>query len=134
MASIRVTDTIGDLVSDMRKITTGMPKEMAGVLRRNAKTGNTIAQSLARMSSGSHGKWYPGTFSVGAVSKFYGFGGGEIAVEYGPVASKRQGGMSFEHGSRNQPPHLDLNKSADLIGPQFAKDAGKVLDNLFWPT
>jgi hypothetical protein len=27
-----------------------------------------------------------------------------------------QGGMSFEFGSRNQPPHLDLNRSADIIG------------------
>jgi hypothetical protein len=41
--------------------------------------------------------------------------------------------MSFEYGSRNQPPHLDLNKSADLIGPQLAKDAGNLLDSLFWP-
>jgi hypothetical protein len=133
MAKISVTHTIGDLQSDCRKIATGARKDMAQVVRRNAKTGNTIAKSLAEFSAGKHGKHYPKSFRVGAVSSYYGFGGGEIAVEYGPLANQRQGGMSFEYGSRNQPPHLDLNKSADLIGPQLAKDAGNLLDSLFWP-
>ena len=37
--------------------------------------------------------------------------------------AKPQGDMSFERGSRNQPPHLDLNRSADVIGPQLGQVA-----------
>lgn len=33
--------------------------------------------------------------------------GGNIQVEVGPDPSMKQGGMSFERGSRNQPAHLD---------------------------
>jgi hypothetical protein len=40
--------------------------------------------------------------------------------------------MSFEFGSRNQPPHLDLAKSADLAGPMFARDVAKVAARWFW--
>jgi hypothetical protein len=29
-----------------------------------------------------------------------------------------QGGMSFEYGSRNQPPHLDGLHALDTIGPR----------------
>lgn len=126
MSSIRVTDTIGDLESDMRKITTGARRQFAEVVKKDARTGNAIAKSLARFSAGAHGKHYPNAFTVERLSA--------LSYEYGPEAARPQGGMSFEYGSRNQPPHLDLNKSADLIGPQLAKDAGKVLDGLFWPT
>lgn len=124
MAAIRVTHTIDGLEADMRRITTGARRKMADIVKRDANTGNTIAKSLARESAGKHGKHYPNAFSTERID--------QLTWVYGPDAAMPQGGMSFEYGSRNQPPHLDLNKSADLIGPQLAKDAGNMLDSLFW--
>ena len=41
--------------------------------------------------------------------------------------------MSFEWGSRNQPPHLDLNRAADVIVPKWVSDLRDVYDEAFWP-
>lgn len=59
-------------------------------------------QHNARGTAGEHGKWYPD--SITTEMKFAGFG---LEVETGPERGMKQGGMSFEFGSRNQPPHLD---------------------------
>lgn len=125
MASIRVEHTIDDLESDLRKIAVTARGKMADIVKRDARTGNTIAKSRARESAGAHGKHYHKAFTAERITP--------LMWEYGPDAARPQGGMSFEFGSRNQPPHLDLNKSADLIGPQLAKDARDLLGDLFWP-
>ena len=62
----------------------------------------TVWRTGARMSSGKHGIHYPDAISAELV-----FDLGGVAVDIGPESGKPQGGMSFEHGSRNQPPHLD---------------------------
>jgi hypothetical protein len=64
---------------------------------------------------------------------FAGFGSTVIQGEYGPDIAHPQGGMSFEGGSRNQPPHNDLAKSADLIGPAFQGEVHRLPDKWFWP-
>lgn len=56
----------------------------------------------ATATAGEHGKHYPNAITT--EMKLAGFG---IAVETGPESGLPQGGMSFEYGSRNQPPHLD---------------------------
>lgn len=127
---VRVTGGVGDLARDCRKVATGARKDMVGVVREGIKTGNVVARDLARESAGSHGKHYPKAFSSemtlhGAL--------GLIAGEYGPDASKPQGGMSFEGGSRNQPAHNDLAKSADLIGPAFRGEVRRLPERWFWP-
>lgn len=55
----------------------------------------------ARVTSGQAGIHYPD--SIESNSKLA-LG---IEVEIGPNPAKKQGGMSFEFGSQNQPPHLD---------------------------
>ena len=59
-------------------------------------------QAGARVSSGAHGIHYPDAISAELV-----FDLGGVAVDMGPESGKPQGGMSFERGSRNQPPHAD---------------------------
>lgn len=125
MASLRVTHTIGDLESDLRTITVQTPHRLGEVVRDHAYTGNSLARDNARHTAGKHGKLYPKAFSVEARTP--------LSWEYGPDAASPQGGMSFEFGSRNQPPHLDLAKSADVVGPKLAKAVGDVVDGLFWP-
>ena len=97
----------------------------------NGDTRNPIRPSWA---PGYNGKLYPRTFST----EMYGtgrFSGGvsSYSGEYGPDSTLPQGGMSFEQGSRNQPPHNDLAKSAEIIGPAFVRSVRDVLDDLFWP-
>lgn len=123
---IKVTHSIGDLASDMRKVTTTTQVKAARVVRKNAVAGNRVAKALARESAGKHGKHYPNAFSADAETP--------LRWEYGPDSSKPQGGMSFENGSRNQKPHLDLARSADKQGPQFAKDIADMVAGQFWPT
>lgn len=124
MATVRVIGGVGDLARDCRKIATTARADMAKVVRRNAERGNKIARGYAKESAGAHGKHYHRAFSAEAVTP--------LAWEYGPDASKPQGGMSFERGSRNQPPHNDLAKSLDLIAPKFAQDVHNLPDDWFW--
>jgi hypothetical protein len=121
---VQVTKTTDDLERDLRGIPVEARQRFTRTVRRNTEQGNRLAANFARVSAGKHGKHYHKAFSGEMVTPLIG--------EYGPDASMPQGGMSFEFGSRNQPPHLDLAKSADIQGPQFAKDVNDDLDGLFW--
>lgn len=129
---IVVINTLDDLADDTRAIAVGARKDMVGVVRDGIRVGNTVARDFARRSAGSHGKHYPRAFSyeMHGIVEFGGVAG--ISGEYGPDIAKPQGGMSFEGGSVNQPPHRDLAKSADLIGPSFAQEVRRLPDRWFW--
>lgn len=134
MTGIRVTTTTGDLESDLRKIATQAPRDMRSTVRDGIKAGNELAKEFAKASAGAHGVHYPKAFSTemhGGLSAFS--GAGLISGEYGPDPEMPQGDMSFEHGSRNQKPHLDLARSADIIGPSFAQEVSRLPDRWFWP-
>ena len=131
MATIRVTHGIDDLTSDMLGIAKRAPRAFQGVVREGIKVGNQVAKDLARESAGSHGKLYPRAFSA-QMNRGGGLFGNVYSGEYGPDRGMPQGNMEFEFGSRNQPPHLDLNKSADLIARPFADEALDAADGLFW--
>jgi len=122
---VRVTHHIDDLASDLRTIATEVNLVMAKTVREEARLGNNLAKGFAKKSAGSHGKHYPSSMSAEMVSA--------LSWEYGPEDGKRQGGMSFERGSRNQPPHLDLAKSADIIGPRLGGAILNDVGDLFWP-
>jgi hypothetical protein len=122
---IRVTHGIDDLANDLRHIATTSPLDMRRVVAENIREGNQIAKGYARQSAGAHGKHYHKAFSTEMT--------GPTTGEYGPDASMPQGGMSFERGSRNQKPHLDLARSADVIGPKFAAAVHDLPDDWFWP-
>ena len=123
--NIRVTSTIGELADDLRTVAVTGRREMARVVRKNIAEGNRLAKGFARQSAGAHGKHYHRAFSAEMT--------GATSGTYGPDASMPQGDMSFEGGSRNQPPHLDLAQSADIIKPKFIHDVDDMLDHLFWP-
>ena len=128
---VSVTHTIDDLASDLAKIPVLAVKDMRKVVREATIVGNTVARDNARRTSGAHGKLYPRSFTWEMRGGL--FGGASFTGEYGPDMARPQGGMSFEFGSRNQPPHLDLAKSADLIGPSFAQEVRAVMGDWFWP-
>ena len=123
-----------DLESDLRKIGPQMVRDGARIVRDNVRDGGQTARRIAKWTAGRHGKDYPRSITWDrSASTFFGFGGGAIQGSYGPDSSMPQGGMSFEEGSRNQPPHNDLANSLDIIRPKFHRDVDHMLDGLFWP-
>lgn len=135
MSTARVSSTVGGLRDDLLKISKEAPVVLRRVVVDGCRTGNSVARGFAKESAGDHGKLYPRAFSTEMHTTYrHGFGGGGnvYSGEYGPRADMPQGNMEFEWGSRNQPPHLDLNRSADLIGPSFAQETGDAVDRLFW--
>lgn len=130
---VHVTNTLDDLFSDMAHITRTAGRDMAGVVRDGIRVGADVARENAKRSSGKHGKYYPRAITAEMHSGFHGFGASVYSGEYGPDIARPQGGMSFERGSRKQKPHLDLARSADLIGPSFAAEVARLPDKWFWP-
>ena len=123
MASIRVTHTIDDLASDMRKIATSTKPTMARIVRRNVSQGEKVAQGIAKRASGPHGKAYWKRITSEMVSPLEG--------EYGPHGDVV--GNAVGAGWRHGPPNTDLEKSLDIIGPRFAREVSDAADSLFWP-
>jgi len=132
VSKVNIRGGVEDLIADFAKIRTGAPRALNGVVRDGVRAGTTSAKGFAKTSAGRHGKRYPAAIT-GQMRRAYLYGEGAIYHgEYGPDISRPQGGMSFEYGSRNQKPHMDLNRSADLVGPQFAREVGNAIDRLFW--
>lgn len=80
-----------------------------------ADRGQRLARIFARRTAGRHGKHYHRAITKERRDAL------GLEWVYGPEIALPQGGMSFEFGSRNQKPHLDLNKSADIIGPDLRR-------------
>lgn len=131
MTNVRVVHDIGDLANDMVAISKRVRPEMREVVRDCITEGNRVAKANAKRTAGVHGKHYHRAFSA-SMHRGLGLFGNAISGEYGPDASKPQGGMSFERGSRNQPPHNDLAKSADLIGARLELKVGLRVNGWFW--
>lgn len=115
---------IGDLARDLREIPVQVSAGTARVTGRRAVEGAKRARGFARITARAHGKHYPDAIDAEPITPH--------EWEFGPDASKDQGGMSFEWGSRNQKPHRDLNNAADIVAPAWRRDIGDVLDKAFW--
>lgn len=121
MTHISVVDTLDRLIVAIDNSVRDLRDGLDDAVSTTAREGNNIAKGLARKTAGAHGKRYP--------SSFYAARLGHADYIYGPTSGKAQGGMSFEFGSRNQPPHLDLAKSADIIGTRLAMRVRAVLED-----
>lgn len=86
---------------------------MFGVLREGAVDVRDTWKRNARLTAGQHGKRYPDSITMDARV------GTSIGFEIGPDPRLPQGGMSFENGSVNQPPHLDGQRAADEVIPRI---------------
>lgn len=80
--------------------------------------------SNARETSGEHGRHYPDSIDKDLLISR------DIVVEVGPNPAKPQGGMSFEYGSVNQPPHLDGQRAADELIPKIGRRVELTLGDL----
>lgn len=83
-------------------------------------------RSNARKTAPPHGKLYPRAITADRVTVH----GLRLETEVGPDADKPQGGMSFELGSKNQPPHLDGMTAARNEEDRFAKGVEDAIGDL----
>jgi hypothetical protein len=97
---------------------------MYGVFKEGGKDLETTWKRNAKATSGQHGKRYPDSITTDMhVST-------NIEVEVGPDPQLPQGGMSFEFGSVNQPPHLDGQMAADEVVPRIDRRIDAALAHL----
>lgn len=129
---VRVVHDIDDLANDLVSISRRVRPDMRECVSESIDEGNKLAKANAKRTAGTHGKHYHKAFGA-EMHRGYGLFGNTISGEYGPDANKPQGGMSFERGSRNQPPHNDLAKSADIAGEKLALKVNLRVDSWFWP-
>lgn len=133
MSMVKVTSHLDELAADMAKIKTEARVVMRATVREGLKVGNDLAKGFAKRTSGTHAKKYPGTFSYEMTKSLFGTSSQVISGEYGPE-TRGQGLLApiLERGSRNNPPHFNLDRSADIIGGSFAREVGERIDGLFW--
>ena len=132
---IRVIGGVADLARDQRDIAVRARADMIGVVREGINTGRSVAKDIAKRSAGSHGgvaggKVQPYVKSITAEMTLHG-ALGLIAGEWGPDESLPQGDMSWENGSRNQPPHRDIARSGDMVVPAFHREVSDTVAGWF---
>lgn len=121
---------VTDLARDLNTVAREGRRGMIRVTRESVREGANIARMLAFHSANRH---HPG---AGHGKHYWRAITPEMRLptngEWGPEIDKKQGDMSFEEGSRNQPPHLDMLRSADLEVPKWEKRVSDMVDGLFW--
>lgn len=118
--SVRVTHTVDKLDREMRRVPGKVARRSAKVTKTSVEQGEAMLVRIAKKKAGPHGSNYYKRISSEMLSSYVGEFGPEGDVDNNAV------GASW----RNGPPNTDLAQTADVIGPRFAKNAGKILDNL----
>lgn len=95
------------LAADLGKTGVRVTGVMVKVFHEGANDLVKTWAAYARETSGEHGKYYPDSIDAEQIIS------SDIAFEIGPNPRKPQGGMAFETGSANQPPHPDGQRAAD---------------------
>ena len=113
---------IADLGNDLQQIPRTAILRGRAVVQRNVELGTHLTQGIARKAAGKHGANYWKRISGEMVGAWEG--------EFGPsaVEGRRYVGVSGSEGAMR-----DLEKAADKVAPRFAREAGRMLDDLFWP-
>ena len=107
--SIFVTTNGAAVSAELGRVSAQVVRQARVVIEDAGRDVRDEWRSNATETAGEHGKHYPRSIQ----SRMSGVL--EATVE--PDESMRQGGMSFEFGSRNQPPHLDGQRAIDRLGP-----------------
>lgn len=114
------------LSRDLGRIGAKSAPAMVAVFKEAGKDIETTWKRNAKATAGVHGKRYPDSITTDMrLSTNI-----EIEIEVGPDPSRPQGGMSFENGSVNQPPHLDGQRAADEAVPRIDRRIDAALGHL----
>ncbi len=96
-----------------------MEAEARKIVKKSGEDLRDGWKANAAASSGRHGKHYPKSIKSRP-------SGLTALIE--PDAGMPQGGMSFEFGSANQPPHLDGEKAMQVEEPRFESALSKAAE------
>jgi hypothetical protein len=120
--SVSGIEGIADLADDLKLIPRTARLRGNALVLKHAEIGNDIARGIAKKAAGKHGKNYFKRLSAERT--------GAWQAEFGPEGPPKTDyvGVSGGEGAMR-----DLEKAADRVAPRFARDAGKMLDSLFWP-
>lgn len=125
MISVDVSD-LTRLSVELGKSQLRLARNATAVLAEAGKDLQDAWRENATQTAGAHGKWYPRSIKAKPA--------GPLAVEVGPTPGMRQGAMSFEFGSSNQPPHLDGQRALDATLPTLrAKTEELIVKSLLGP-
>lgn len=94
---------------DLGKVGAGVVRQARVVIQEAGVEVANEWRRNAEQTAGEHGPHYPKSIKSRMT--------GALEATIQPDESMRQGGMSFEFGSRNQPPHLDGQRAIDRLGP-----------------
>lgn len=102
--SITVTTNALELVEDLGKIEGKVFRNLRNeIVEKRGPQVERLWVANATASAGAHGKHYPRAIK-GKVS-------GPLEYTIRPTPGMRQSAMSFEEGSRKQPPHHDARRA-----------------------
>lgn len=115
---MRVSFDVGGLetlAADIAAAPVAFAKAARGVVEETAIDMRDAWRENAVETSGAHGKHYPKsiTYRMRGLTS--------IGADIYPDPGKPQGGMSFENGSRNQPPHLGGQRALDDNAPRLGR-------------
>lgn len=118
------TSQMRELIVDLDRTPLRAHRRLLDVVEQSSADLRDHWKRLARDTAGAHGPHYPNaiTDEVDAVG---------LSAIIGPESGLPQGGMSFEYGSRNQPPHLDGNRAADVELERFGRRAAAAAEDVF---
>lgn len=103
----------------------GVAEKAYPVVKQHAQELRDQWQTNAKETAGQHGKHYPKAITAEQIPVT-----DEILWEVGPERMRKQGDMSFEYGSRNQPPHLDGARAAIQQEPKFIASLDEIIRGL----
>lgn len=118
--SIRITTNARSVATDLGNIEKRAFLKTRVAVSESGELVEARWKANAVASAGKHGKHYPKAIKSRMT------GGLESTVF--PDESMPQGGMSFEYGSRNQPPHLDGQRAIDSSRAVILARLAKALD------
>ena len=106
---IRVQTNANVIAADFGKVAGKVVKQARVIVETSAIDVRDKWRVNAYATSLPHGSWYPSSIRYQMT--------GALEATIAPDESYKQGGMSFEFGSRNQPPHLDGQRAIDHMRP-----------------
>lgn len=114
------------LASDLSQVGAKAVPTIRGVMDEAGKAVRDEWRDNATVTAGEHGKHYPASITSRLT-----LGMASVGAEIYPDASMPQGGMSFEFGSQNQPPHLDGLRAVETVAPRAERMLDSALGYLF---
>ena len=113
------------LAADLGAAADGVHRKAREVVERNATELRDQWRDNVRVTGRRHAVHYLKAVTAEQIPAADG-----IAWEVGPDSSMKQGAMSFEFGSSNQPPHLDGMRAAVQQEPKFIKDLKEITKDM----